>query len=181
MLPIAIFHEHPDRILFRPLFAELDRRGVSYVADRKNALLRTTTTSDNRAYSLVFNRANPSAYLRGRSGNLGRSTHCSGFAILDRVGVASSTVHRPQEWTSAKATDRKPSNVARIPYPGPRLARQRGGRRRGAAPRIRYPVLAKANVEGAVLVHRTLRESIGLERAAGEWWTRPGCRRHCGE
>ena len=27
--PIAVYHEHPD--WFRPLFAELDRRGLPYV------------------------------------------------------------------------------------------------------------------------------------------------------
>ena len=59
--PIAIFYEHPD--WFRPLFAELDRRGVDYVKIDANAHTYDPAETEVR-YSLVFNRASPSAYLR---------------------------------------------------------------------------------------------------------------------
>ncbi|MGH7634139.1 MAG: hypothetical protein ACRENC_10450, partial [Gemmatimonadaceae bacterium] len=63
-LPIAIFHEHPH--WFRPLFTELDRRGVPYV--RLDAAAHAYDPSEGRndvPFSLVVNRASPSAYLRG--------------------------------------------------------------------------------------------------------------------
>src|SRR5687767_14722307 len=59
--PIAIFYEHPD--WFRPLFAELDRRGIQYVKIDANAHTYDPREKDV-PYSLVFNRASPSAYLR---------------------------------------------------------------------------------------------------------------------
>ena len=60
--PIAIYHEHPD--WFRPLFAELDRRGTPYV--RLDARRHHYDVAEReRDYSLVFNRMSPSAYLRG--------------------------------------------------------------------------------------------------------------------
>ena len=59
--PLAIYHEHPD--WFRPLFAELDRRGIPYV--RLDPRAHAYDPSETRSpYSLVFNRMSPSAYLR---------------------------------------------------------------------------------------------------------------------
>ena len=60
--PIAIYYEHPD--WFKPLFAELDRREIPYV--RLDATSHSYDPSETESpYSLVFNRASPSAYLRG--------------------------------------------------------------------------------------------------------------------
>ena len=60
--PIAIYYEHPD--WFKPLFAELDRREIAYV--RVDASAHSYDPSETHSpYSLVFNRASPSAYLRG--------------------------------------------------------------------------------------------------------------------
>src|SRR5512132_2438800 len=62
--PLAIFHEHPD--WFRPLFQELERRDLEYV--RLDAASHAFDPSERGApYSLVFNRASPSAYLRGHA------------------------------------------------------------------------------------------------------------------
>ena len=60
--PIAIYYEHPD--WFRPLFAELDRREIPYVPIDASAHSYDPSESHS-PYSLVFNRASPSAYLRG--------------------------------------------------------------------------------------------------------------------
>ena len=60
--PIAIFYEHPD--WFRPLFAELDRRGTPYV--KIHAAEHRFDPAGEPHYSLVFNRMSPSAWLRGR-------------------------------------------------------------------------------------------------------------------
>ena len=67
---IAILFEHSE--WFQPLFAELDRRGISY--DR---LLAAELSYDSHAhtsqYALVVNRMSPSAYRLGPgSANSGR-------------------------------------------------------------------------------------------------------------
>ena len=48
--PIAIYYEHPD--WFRPLFAELDRRGRPTSARRRRATLTTRPTAIARSSAL---------------------------------------------------------------------------------------------------------------------------------
>src|SRR6185436_6231650 len=80
--PIAIYHEHPD--WFKPLFAELDRRGTPYV--RLDAASHHFDPSETESpYSLVFNRASPSAYLRGHAQSTFHTLHW--LRHLERIGV----------------------------------------------------------------------------------------------
>jgi biotin carboxylase len=59
---MAIYYEHPD--WFRPLFAELDSRGVNYV--KLDASCHSFDPAAGGAdFSLVFNRMSASAHLRG--------------------------------------------------------------------------------------------------------------------
>src|SRR5438128_346955 len=59
---IAVFYEHPE--WFRPLFAELDRRGVAY--DRLQADSHSYDPAERRpSHALVVNRMSPSAHTRG--------------------------------------------------------------------------------------------------------------------
>ena len=61
-LPFAIYYEQPN--WFKPLFAELDRRGANYV---KLDAVEHSYSPDDRSeeqYSLVFNRMSPSAWNR---------------------------------------------------------------------------------------------------------------------
>jgi hypothetical protein len=60
---LAIYYEHPD--WFRPLFAELDERGVEY--ERLDAARHffDPAVDYGEKYSLFFNRMSASAYLRG--------------------------------------------------------------------------------------------------------------------
>ncbi len=58
---IAIYFEHPD--WFRPLFAALEKRGISFEKiDAANHFYNPNQADD---YALVFNRMSASAYLRG--------------------------------------------------------------------------------------------------------------------
>jgi hypothetical protein len=60
--PLAVYYEHPD--WFRPLFAELDSRGINYV--KLNASCHSfNPTAAGTDFSLFFNRMSASAYLRG--------------------------------------------------------------------------------------------------------------------
>ena len=80
--PIAVFHEHPD--WFRPLFAELERREIPYV--RLDAAAHRYDPAERDApYSLVFNRASPSAYLRGHGQTTFYTLHW--LRHLERLGV----------------------------------------------------------------------------------------------
>ena len=61
---LAVFYEHPE--WFKPLFAELDRRGVDY--DRLLAHAhRFDPTERACPYALIVNRMSPSAYTRGHA------------------------------------------------------------------------------------------------------------------
>src|ERR1043165_2024699 len=58
--PLAIYYEHPE--WFRPLFAELDRRGVPYFTI--DAARHRFDPSDGEGIAVLFNRMSASAYLR---------------------------------------------------------------------------------------------------------------------
>ena len=75
---LAIFYEHPE--WFRPLFAELDRRGVGY--DRLLAYEHRFNPAERHCpYALVVNRMSPSAYTRGH-------TQAIFYTLLVRAGLA---------------------------------------------------------------------------------------------
>ena len=59
LAPIAVYHEHPD--WFRPLFAELERRGLP-VARLDAASHSYDPAEGSVPWRLVVNRASPSAY-----------------------------------------------------------------------------------------------------------------------
>ena len=59
--PIAIYYEHPD--WFRPLFAELERRGMPYLAIQAGRHQYEPNETEQE-HALLFNRMSPSAYLR---------------------------------------------------------------------------------------------------------------------
>src|SRR3954465_1348286 len=60
---LGIYYEHPD--WYRPLFAELDRRGVPYDALHADTHSYDPSEREPR-HAVVFNRMSPSAYIRGR-------------------------------------------------------------------------------------------------------------------
>lgn len=62
--PLAIYYEHPE--WFKPLFAELDHRGVPY--ERLLAHKHHFDPAERQSpYALVVNRMSPSAYTRGHT------------------------------------------------------------------------------------------------------------------
>jgi glutathione synthase/RimK-type ligase-like ATP-grasp enzyme len=60
---LVVLHEHPE--WQKPLFAALDRRGVSYAAF--NVTQAAFTNVEPAAARLYFNQASPSAYVRGNT------------------------------------------------------------------------------------------------------------------
>jgi hypothetical protein len=143
MQPIAVYHEHPD--WFKPLFAELDRRGLPYV--RLDAAAHVFDPSEEEApYSLVVNRASPSAYLRGHAQSTFHTLHW--LRHLERLGVPVVNGSTVYSFELSKASQLDLLESLGLPYPrsrainNPSLAVQ-------AARGLRYPVLVKANIGGS--------------------------------
>ena len=161
-LPIAIYYEHPD--WFRPLFAELDRRGTDYVKlDARRHFYDPAQIT--REYGVLFNRMSPSAYLRadhpGIFYTLGYLAH------LERLGTR--VVNGRQAFTTetSKALQLTLLQGLGLPYPRARVIGDPA-----AAPTasegLRFPVVVKANIGGSgagVVRYDSLEE---LARAARE-------------
>jgi len=143
MLPIAIFHEHPD--WFRPLFAELDARELPYV--RLDAAAHAYDPEDRAVpWSLVFNRASPSAYLRGHS----QSTFYTldWLRHLERFGVPVVNGAAPYEVEISKALQLERLRELGLPFPRARIINH-PSRAVSAARDLRWPVIVKANIGGS--------------------------------
>ena len=141
--PIAVYHEHPD--WFKPLFAELDRRGITY--ERLDAASHSFDPGENTApWSLVFNRASPSAYLRGHPQSTFHTLHW--LRHLERIGVPIVNGGDVYALELSKATQIDLLATLGLPYPRSR-AINNAARAVEAARDLRYPVLIKANVGGS--------------------------------
>ncbi|WP_051054062.1 ATP-grasp domain-containing protein [Fibrella aestuarina] len=141
--PIGIYYEHPE--WFKPLFAELDRRGISY--DRIDAAHHQYDPSETSSpYSLVVNRMSSSAYLRGNGQGI---FHTAGYLThLERLGVRviNGTVATSIETNKARQLSllaqlglafpksRVVNHVSQIPL---------------AAAQLRFPLVVKVNIGGA--------------------------------
>lgn len=143
MKPIAVFYEHPD--WFRPLFAAFERRGIPHV--RLNAAAHTFDPSGREMpWSVVFNRASPSAYKRGHAETTFYTSHW--LRHLARLGVPVVNGADVYEYETSKAKQLVLFEECHLPYPrtrvinSPRLASE-------AAAGLRFPVLVKANIGGS--------------------------------
>jgi glutathione synthase/RimK-type ligase-like ATP-grasp enzyme len=143
MQPFAIYHEHPD--WFRPLFAELERRGIPFV--RQDPRAHLYDPSEGRPpFSLLFNRMSPSAYLRG--GIQGMFFTLGYLAHLERIGLP--VVNGLQAFTieTSKARQLTLLEGLGLPYPKARVINH-ASRAVEAAAGLRFPVVVKANVGGS--------------------------------
>src|SRR5438046_135927 len=143
MQPIAIYHEHPD--WFKPLFTALERRGLPHVrVDASHHLF--DPAEDDAPYSLVVNRASPSAYLRGHRQATFHTLHW--LRHLERVGIPVVNGSKVYGLELSKASQLDLLEELGLPYPKarainhPSLAVE-------AASTLRYPVLVKANIGGS--------------------------------
>src|SRR2546423_878608 len=140
--PIGIYYEHPD--WFRPLFAELDRRGVRY--DRVDAAAHSYDPSENQSpYSLVFNRVSPSAYLRGH-GQVTFHTQ-SWLRHLERIGVPVVNGAACYEMETSKALQLDILEQLGLPYPKARVINNPANAPE-AARGLRFPIVVKPNIRG---------------------------------
>jgi len=142
-LPIAIYYEHPD--WFRPLFAELDRRGTDYVKlDARRHFYDPSQTE--REYGVLFNRMSPSAYLRadhpGIFYTLGYLAH------LERLGTR--VVNGRQAFTTETSKALQLTLLQRLglAYPQARVIGDPAAAP-AASEGLRFPVVVKANIGGS--------------------------------
>jgi hypothetical protein len=161
--PIAIYYEHPD--WFRPLFAELDRRGIPYA--RINASAHSYDPAETESpYSLVFNRASPSAYLRGHAQVTFHTLNW--IRHLERTGVPVVNGSAPYEMETSKALQLDILNELGLPYPRARVINN-ASLAAAAARDLRFPVVVKANIggSGAGITRFDTLTSLSAAAAAG--------------
>ena len=140
---IGIYHEHPD--WFRPLFAELERRGLPY--ERIDAANHLYDPSESDApWSLVFNRASPSAYLRDARQTTFHTL--SWLRHLERIGVPTVNGSYPYSVELSKAWQLDILSELGVPFPRSRVINS-PAQAVAAARGLRYPILVKANVGGS--------------------------------
>ncbi len=141
--PIGILHEHPD--WFRPLFTELDRRGVAY--ERIDAASNLYDPSATEApWSLVVNRASPSAYLRGHAQSTFHTLHW--LRHVERLGIPVVNGSDAYALELSKASQLDLLQSLGLPFPASRVIND-PARAVDAARGLRYPVLVKANIGGS--------------------------------
>ncbi|HKW41476.1 MAG TPA: hypothetical protein VJN39_09510 [Gemmatimonadales bacterium] len=158
--PIAIFYEHPD--WFRPLFAELDRRSVPFV--RLHAASHRFDVGDGRpAYSLVFNRMSPSAYLRGAGNAIFYTLHY--LAYLQSHGVRVINGYDAYVTETSKALQLALLERLGLPYPHARVINH-PAQAVEAARGLRFPVVLKPNIGGSGAGIRRFETAMQLEQAA---------------
>jgi hypothetical protein len=143
MQPIAVYHEHPE--WFKPLFAELDRRGLPYV--RLDAASHLFDPSEQDVpYSLVVNRASPSAYLRGHVQSTFHTLHW--LRHLERIGIPVINGSQVYSYELSKASQLDLLEELGLPYPKSR-AINAAALAANATDGLRFPVLVKANIGGS--------------------------------
>ncbi len=161
--PIAIYHEHPD--WFKPLFDELDRRALPYA--KLDAAAHFWDASETESpYSVVVNRASPSAYLRGHAQSTFHTLHW--LKHLERIGVPviNGSVVYANELSKALQLDIL--QELGLAYPRARVINH-ASQALAAAEGLRFPVLVKANIggSGAGIQRFDSREALATAAAAG--------------
>lgn len=142
--PLAVYHEHPD--WFRPLFAELDRRGVVYQRLDAREPFFYDPLADERSFAVLFNRISPSAYLRGQGSAI--LYNLNYLAHLERVGTRVVNGYKAFTYEVSKA--RQLSLLAELGLPAPRSrVIHRGFDALAASEGLRFPMVVKANVGGS--------------------------------
>jgi hypothetical protein len=97
--PIAIYYEHPD--WFRPLFQQLDERGVAWVKIHARDH-RYDVASPENEYSLLFNRMSPSAWQRGLGHCIWRISKKKACAWSMAIAASRTKSPKPSSWPILK-------------------------------------------------------------------------------
>lgn len=143
MKPFAIYHEHPD--WFKPLFAELDKRGIPY--KRLNPAAHQFAIEEKAdQYSLFFNRMSPSAFLRDHEQGIFYTLNLLKHLELNGVRV----INGYQAFTHeiSKALQLSLLQSLHLHYPKTRVVNHVSQIPEAAAG-LRFPIVVKANIGGS--------------------------------
>jgi hypothetical protein len=143
MKPIGILYEHPD--WFRPLFAELGRRGVPYEPIHA-ARHSFDPAAQESGYSLVVNRMSPSAWTRGHASAIFHSLHY--LAWLDGIGANVLNGCGAFRLELSKAAQCALFASLGVRHPRTRVVNSHAAAAEAAAD-LRFPVLVKPNIGGS--------------------------------
>jgi hypothetical protein len=141
--PIAIYYEHPD--WFRPLFQQLDERGVNWVkVDVRDH--HYDAASAQQDYSLLFNRMSPSAWQRGLGHAIFYTVNY--LTHLEAQGVRVVNGSQCFRHEISKALQLTNLEKLGLPYPKARVVNH-PLQTLAAAEAIGYPVVIKPNIGGS--------------------------------
>jgi hypothetical protein len=157
---LGIFYEHPD--WYRPLFQELDRRGVPYDAIHADDH-RYDPSEGTASHAVIFNRMSPSAYTRDRAHLIFYTQQY--LAHLDRLGVR--VINGSAAWRTeiSKAYQLTLLERLGLPYPKARVIHHPAQAVEASAG-LRFPVIVKPNIGGSGAGIRRFDGADQIERAA---------------
>ncbi|MBW4026384.1 ATP-grasp domain-containing protein [Acidipila rosea] len=142
--PIAIYYEQPN--WFKPLFAELDRRGTEYVKLDAIAHAYAIEEHPERRFALVVNRMSPSAWNREHGDAI---FYTLGFLDqLERRGVRVINGLKAFRAELSKASQLSLLDELGLPYPKARVI-HRASQAAAATTGLRWPVVVKPNIGGS--------------------------------
>jgi len=141
--PIAIYYEQQH--WFRPLFEQLDARGVNWVkVDARNH--QYDVAAKEREYSLLFNRMSPSAWQRGIGHGifytLNYLSHLEekGVRVVNGSRAFTHEISKALQCTVLEALGLQYPKAVVINHPSQALS---------AAEKIGYPLIIKPNIGGS--------------------------------
>jgi hypothetical protein len=159
--PIAIYYEQQH--WFKPLFAELDRRGTPYVKIDATAYAYGIEDHPENHFSLVLNRMSPSAWNRGHGDcifyTLGFLEH------LERRNLRVINGLRAFGTELSKAAQLSLLDSLHLPYPKARVI-HRASQAVAAVDGLRWPIVVKPNIGGSGAGIRRFDTPEALEAAA---------------
>ncbi|MBE7174582.1 MAG: hypothetical protein INR73_28680 [Williamsia sp.] len=143
MQPFAIYHEHPD--WFKPLFAELDKRGIPHVS-LNPAQHRFAIEEGRPDFALLFNRMSPSAYLR--DGVQGMFYTLNYLKHLETTGLRVINGYKAFTYETSKALQLVLLQSLGLKYPKARVVNHTS-QLAEATQGLRFPIVVKANIGGS--------------------------------
>lgn len=158
--PIAIYYEHPE--WFKPLFADLDRRGVAY--DRLLAYEHHFDPVERHSpYALIVNRMSPSAFTRGHSQAIFYTLQY--LAYLKSIGANVLNGYDAYVYEFSKAQQLNLLAGLGLPYPRARVINH-PSQAPVAAEGLTYPVIIKPNIGGSGAKIERFETPAALQEAA---------------
>ena len=142
--PIGIYFEQQQ--WFRPLFAELDRRGANW--ERIDAVSHSFAPEDRPQdkYAVVLNKMSPSAWNRGNGDQIFYTL--AYLEHLERHGVRVINGLRAFRNELSKASQMTLLQKLGLGYPKTRVL-HRAAQVEGAVAGLRWPVVVKPNIGGS--------------------------------